>query len=386
VVAWEALAVDVGAGHLAVSAATAATVTVTVATAIFVRLMLSTAARLVAIRLLAIALGLSMLVVLQYASTGMTNSPALDHEWELLAVLVYGTIAAAVLHPSFRSLVDDDAYGPETPHGTARAVTLCAAVIVPSAVTLFRAITAARDTASHWSSVMSVPPAFVGVLITFGVSWRLAQLVREREETHRLLRHRSLHDDLTGLPNRAYLLERLERQINRMRAHPVRADIGFGLMFLDLDGFKSINDTYGHHAGDAVLVDVARRLGDTVRTDDFIGRMAGDEFVLLCGQPSDEPSLQLLAERLRKAVEAPLPAEFGVVTPKVSIGIVAVDREMVSARDAVSVILREADARMYEKKAASREPAEPTPTPTTHRRTDPPKTSAADHDEKPRVS
>lgn len=299
-------------------------------------------------------------VTVHIVGIGVHVGPDPDPYAEVVALAAYGTVAAAVLHPSFRQLVSDrrDALPPA--HGLARAMTLCFAVIVPSTVAMIRAVHALGG--GGWSAALAVPPAVAGMVITLGVALRLAQLLRERERTNDMLRHRSLHDHLTGLPNRAYLLEHLEQQIAHVRAHTAPTDLGFGLMFLDLDGFKSINDTYGHHAGDVVLTDVANRLADTVRTDDFVGRMAGDEFVLVCGQPSDEPALHQLAERLRTAVEEPLPAEFGVVTPKVSIGIVSVDRETALTRDAVSTILRQADAQMYTAKAATATPtAAPAP-------------------------
>jgi GGDEF domain-containing protein len=82
--------------------------------------------------------------------------------------------------------------------------------------------------------------------------------------------------------------------------------------------------------------------------------MAGDEFVLLCGEPSDEASLAGLADRVRTTVEAPMPVEFGVVTPRVSIGVIIVDHTVASADDAVSTILRAVDDRMYKSKRAAR--------------------------------
>jgi diguanylate cyclase (GGDEF)-like protein len=229
---------------------------------------------------------------------------------------------------------------------------------MPAAVTLVRSVMAIRDaSADQWTTMLSLPSAGAGVVITVGVAWRLARLVREREQAHRMLMHRSRHDDLTGLPNRAFLLERLREAIERQQARPADSTGGFGLMFLDLDGFKSINDNYGHQAGDVVLIDVARRLAGAVRTDDLVGRMAGDEFVLLCGEPSDEASLRRLADRVRATVEAPMPVEFGVVTPRVSIGVIVVDHALASADDAVSTILRAVDARMYVSKRAARKAA-----------------------------
>lgn len=359
VVVWESLVVHLGATRWAVANAAIATAIVIAGTALFARLLLLSSTRTMpAVRLMGAALLLGTVVVVRFALDGMASDPTRNHWWELSLLLAFGTMVAAVLHPSMRMLVDDGE--PETlpSEGTVRAVILCLAVVVPAAVTLIKVATGVWGASTNdWQTMSSVPPAFAGVVITSGGAWRLANLVREREETQRLLRHRSLHDDLTGLPNRAYLLERLERRIAGVRAQPSDSGAGFGLMFLDLDDFKSINDTYGHHAGDAVLIDVAHRLADTVRTDDFVGRMAGDEFVLLCGQPSDAPSLRQLAERLRAAVEAPMPAEFGVVTPRMSVGIVAVDHEAASARDAVNRVLRRADAQMYEAKRTAQRPS-----------------------------
>lgn len=363
VVLWELLVVHPGTTRLGLPIAAVSTVAVTAAAAIFVRLLLSTARRLPAAQLLAATLLLAMVIVVWLASYGAVLDPMIDHRWELLLLLAFGTTTAAFLHPSARVLVGERARQAQAAptHGTVRAAILCIAVVVPALVTLLRAVTAARSaTADAWLAMLSIPPALAGVVITLGVSWRLSQLIREREHAHRLLEHRSRHDDLTGLPNRAYLIERLEGEIGRVRMTPGSGN-GFGLMFLDLDDFKSINDTYGHPAGDAVLAAVARRLAGTVRGDDFVGRMAGDEFVLLCGDPCDLPSLTLLAERVRDAVEAPMPADFGVVTPRVSIGITAVDGEIADERDAVSLVLRRADAQMYRAKRAARAAADPSP-------------------------
>lgn len=355
---WESVVANLGAARLDIGTAAAATLVVAAVSALFVRLLLSPARRLVSARLLGVAFGLSALPVVDVAVYGLVFDPARAHWWELPLLLACGALAAAFLHPSVRQL--DTVIDPGTvpPQGSVRAIILCVAVVVPAGVTLVRAL-AAVGTASgdDLRVILSVPTAVAGVTITLGVAWRLATLVREREHAHRLLQHHNRHDDLTGLPNRAYLIDRLEEEIQRVRAQPDGANAGFGLMFLDLDGFKSINDSYGHHAGDAVLVTVAQRLADAVRTDDFVGRMAGDEFVLLCGQPSDQAALVSLADRLRTAVEAPLPAEFGVVTPRVSIGIAVVDRTVASSSDAVSAILRQADANMYEAKRVPRSTA-----------------------------
>lgn len=109
--------------------------------------------------------------------------------------------------------------------------------------------------------------------------------------------HRSRHDPLTGLPNRASL-EDLISDLCAQR--PGRSDIG--LVFIDLDRFKEVNDTSGHQAGDEVLKEVGRRLSSVIRTEDVVGRYGGDEFVVICPGVSDAAVLEQVAERIRCAI------------------------------------------------------------------------------------
>ena len=359
---WETLTSSLVLTPTTVTAVSLATAIVVASSAVFVRLLLSSSRNCGAVRLLSggLVLGTTSLVI--FTLDAVAGARPRSHWWELPLLFAFATVVAAVLHPSMRDLVDSGEREALVAESTVRATVLCAAVVMPAAVTLVRAVTAFRDaSADHWTTMLSLPSAVAGVVITVGVAWRLARLVREREQAHRMLMHRSRHDDLTGLPNRAFLLERLREAIDRQQARPATSTGGFGLMFLDLDGFKSINDNYGHQAGDVVLINVARRLAGAVRTDDLVGRMAGDEFVLLCGEPSDEASLRRLAHRVRATVEAPMPVEFGVVTPRVSIGVIVVDHALASADDAVSTILRAVDARMYESKRAARATTPSTP-------------------------
>nr|WP_237519484.1 GGDEF domain-containing protein [Streptomyces sp. HUCO-GS316] len=104
----------------------------------------------------------------------------------------------------------------------------------------------------------------------------LADSLREQAELQKQLHHQATHDPLTGLANRALLNERLESALTRCTATSAA-----GLLMLDLDGFKDVNDTLGHPAGDELLVDVARRLTARVREQDLVARLGGDEFALL---------------------------------------------------------------------------------------------------------
>ncbi|MDQ1465408.1 MAG: hypothetical protein QOC73_2349 [Actinomycetota bacterium] len=110
-----------------------------------------------------------------------------------------------------------------------------------------------------------------------------------------VLRSRSVTDELTGLPNRAGLLEQLA----------VLAGSGATVVFCDLNGFKAINDTHGHAAGDAVLVQIGRRLKRTVRGEDFVARLGGDEFVIVV-PPDPSSDFEALARRLLRATDQPL--------------------------------------------------------------------------------
>ena len=156
--------------------------------------------------------------------------------------------------------------------------------------------------------------------------------------------HRATHDVLTGLPNRALLLDRLERALS------VRGEHSVALLFLDLDGFKLVNDGYGHEAGDTVLRLLAERLREHVRPSDTVARLSGDEFVVLCedlGQPSEA---YVLADRLIAAVGKPFPVQTTALTLGVSIGI-AVASEPHTGPDA---LLRAADQAMFDAKAGGR--------------------------------
>lgn len=172
------------------------------------------------------------------------------------------------------------------------------------------------------------------------------------------LQHQAHHDVLTGLPNRMMLAERMEAALT----HACRERNGVALLFLDLDGFKPINDTLGHKAGDLVLQEVTRRLRQVARHGDTLARVGGDEFVLLItdlGQPFEQGA-QVLAEKCIKVVSEPLHLAQGDYQLGVSVGIAVCD----GGCDADS-LLQAADKAMYAAKGNGRgcyviAPARPT--------------------------
>ena len=176
---------------------------------------------------------------------------------------------------------------------------------------------------------------------------QLAELHRinsDLEGAERLLTHRTLHDPLTGLPNRALFVNRLEQSLaaTARTGHPV------AVSFIDLDAFKRVNDTLGHAAGDRLLQEVAERLSAVVRPTDTVARFAGDEFlVLTVGTSGGLPVA--LADRLLGALHDP-PLRVGAETVTASMGL-AVSYEGAAPEQ----LLREADAAMYHAKRAGRD-------------------------------
>src|SRR5690606_27903268 len=228
-----------------------------------------------------------------------------------------------------------------------------------------------RDLGGRWSATIAQPGWPTGVLasssalqvLVAGIAASLAvavlilvlgtgrrramQLVARRTDE---LSHKATHDALTGLPNRTLILDRTEQLLARCR----RNDTVGAAMYIDLDGFKDVNDSMGHEAGDQLLRAVTARLTTSLRGVDTIGRMGGDEFVVLVDGASLRIAPELVAERLLDVLHQPFELDLAArpVTVTASVGIATGERATASD------LLRDADIALYRAKEAGRNPFE----------------------------
>lgn len=161
----------------------------------------------------------------------------------------------------------------------------------------------------------------------------------ESQAAEELARHRALHDAVTGLPNVTLFVDRLEKALEQALRHRWR----LAVLFLDLDGFKLINDSHGHDVGDRVLHDVARRLSDATRDSDSIGRRGGDEFLVLMLEVQDDASAMSLATKLGERIAEEMLIDGLSLTVGTSIGVAVYPDDATTAAE----LLKCADLAMY---------------------------------------
>ena len=180
-----------------------------------------------------------------------------------------------------------------------------------------------------------------------GAEFELRRELAELDGTREELRAHVMRDGLTGLPTRALFLDRLAHAVERAKRHP---DFHFAVLSLDLDRFKAVNDSLGTEAGDAVLIEVARRLGTCVRGEDMVARSSGDEFAVLLESISNDSDGVRVAERVFRALATPVNTAQGEVFTSASIGIVLSS----SGLEAPPTLLQHAGIAMSRAKTAGR--------------------------------
>ena len=201
-------------------------------------------------------------------------------------------------------------------------------------------------------AVLALSPLVAIVAVAHEYSWTLLPLlllpllaVQKAAQMSREQEHQALHDPLTGLPNRLLLTDRIEQALARSSRSEGRVVV----FFLDLDLFKVVNDSLGHHAGDALLIEVAGRLQSAVRSGDTLARFGGDEFVIVCDDVRDE-EVDALADRVTSALREPFASESHQVAVTASIG-----AALATDSSDPQTLLRDADAAMYRAKERGRD-------------------------------
>jgi diguanylate cyclase (GGDEF)-like protein/PAS domain S-box-containing protein len=175
----------------------------------------------------------------------------------------------------------------------------------------------------------------------------IARDITERKRRERRTEHRALHDPLTDLANRAFAFEQFRMVLARAARHSSRV----GVLFIDLDAFKQVNDTYGHWAGDEVLRVVAHRIRRAVREEDTVARLGGDEFLVLCTDVTDARDVHKIAQRIEHLIEQPLDVVDGAeLVVRASIGVSVSEGRGDDPRKLIEM----ADAAMYRQKTARR--------------------------------
>lgn len=185
--------------------------------------------------------------------------------------------------------------------------------------------------------------AVLSVVILFYLHLSLMRMMKLMHESEQSLHHIASHDALTGLPNRRLMMEHIDQAMQRCK----RNQKSMALLFLDLNGFKPVNDQHGHKAGDEVLKQVAQRLSVAMRASDRVARFGGDEFVVLAEDIQDKEDVCGIVAKVDDAIFRPFTLSEGVgVTISTSIGVAIYPRDA----DDMESLLRLADTAMYEAK------------------------------------
>ncbi|HEV2915366.1 MAG TPA: EAL domain-containing protein [Pyrinomonadaceae bacterium] len=171
--------------------------------------------------------------------------------------------------------------------------------------------------------------------------------ITERKQAEEQLLHDAFHDALTGLPNRALFMDRLSQAVERVKRHP---DCSFGVIFLDLDRFKVINDSLGHMVGDQLLVEISRRLEGCIRTGDTLARLGGDEFTIILDGVKETADAVSMADRIQEQLHCPFNLDNHEVQISASIGIAL----STLSHDKPEDILRDTNIAMHRAKSSGK--------------------------------
>jgi diguanylate cyclase (GGDEF)-like protein len=253
----------------------------------------------------------------------------------LIMLLAYVTLAAAPLLPDAPAITS-----PLPRSGPAGRQRLGWLAVALSANPLIAAVQVLRGTESA-SLLLPVGSLMVVPLVLL----RIRHLSAQRDRAEQTLAYHATHDELTGLYNRRHIAAEIDRalaEVDRGALDEVT------ILLCDLDGFKPVNDRYGHPAGDAVLKEVGHRLTGAVRREDLVGRLGGDEFLILC-RGALGPEAAALTARITEAVRAPFTLPAGAVSVGVTTGMAQARPGGTADRD---VLIGLADAAMYAGKAA----------------------------------
>ncbi|HEY7629028.1 MAG TPA: EAL domain-containing protein, partial [Ilumatobacteraceae bacterium] len=253
---------------------------------------------------------------------------------EVPYLLVPASIGTAALLPSMNR-IDRPAQRSVSTISRGRLGAVAAALLAPVMVM-----------AIHEPSFARLVTAAICFVLAVSAVMRVAQAMKDQAAFAARLAHQANHDDLTGLPNRVLVVRHLDGLIDKSRhsAQPI------ALMFIDLDQFKLVNDSMGHAVGDQLLVQAGVRISDTVRRDDVVGRISGDEFLVVAAG-LDGAGAAALADRVRRVLGAPFLLDAGEVFVSASIGIAI---SYGSPTDDAATLIREADTAMYRSKDGGR--------------------------------
>ena len=245
---------------------------------------------------------------------------------------IAGSLAGRVF--SARDMGVSSEYGlVERPHSSLNDVATVSAPIAIDGATIGYIVASVASDPERLSVTPRLAERLKGLAAQAAIAINNARLVDQ-------IRYQAVHDTLTGLPNRALIIDRIDQMLARSRRddHPV------AVLFVDLDGFKEVNDTLGHGAGDHLLKAVAKRLSAVMRESDGIGRLGGDEFIVLVDGNTTSEGPEFIADRLIEALRLPFDlgdASVGVVRLTASVGIAA------GGRPSAAELLRDADLALY---------------------------------------